>query len=86
MIDFLLGAIVTGCAIYIGFALGKNSSIIPEETKRQVKRLIQALPIKKDIGMVERPTAHQIENYNNPIQKAEEEEMNKTFSEIVPKQ
>ena len=85
MIDFLFGALTMGCGIYLGYALGKNSSIIPEETKRQVKRLIQALPIKNDLGAVERPTAHQIENFNNPIQKAEEEEMNKTFSEIVPK-
>ena len=83
MIDFLFGALIMGCGIYLGFAMGKNSSIIPEETKQQVKRLIEILPIKRDIGMVPRPTAHEIENFNNPVKQAEEEAMSETFKEII---
>jgi hypothetical protein len=85
MIEFLLGAITLLVGVLVGFSLGKGSSIIPEETRKQVRRLIQALPIKRDIGAVERPSAQQIKRFENPALKAEEEEMNKTFNEIVPK-
>lgn len=84
MTEFTLGALVLLVGIWVGFSLGKNSSIIPEETRKQVKRLVDAMPFtKKDIGGVMRPSAHDIANFENPIKKAEEEEMGKTFSEII---
>jgi hypothetical protein len=81
--EFIYGAIVLLIGILVGFYLGKGSSLIPEETQKQVKRLIQSLPIKHDVGAVERPSAKMVEDFNNPIKKAGDEEMSKTFSEIV---
>lgn len=86
MIDFLLGSIITGIGVYVGFTMGKGSSIIPEETQKQVKRLIQNLPIKKDVGAVSRPTEQQIENWNNPLIRAEKNEMKDFFDKEIPKQ
>ncbi len=83
MIEFLIGALVSLASLYLGYIMGKNSSIIPEETRKQVKRLVRALPIDRGLGGVSRPTAHEIANYENPIKQAEEEEMSKTLSEIV---
>ena len=84
MISFIVGAITLLVGILVGFSLGKNSSIIPEETRKQVKKLVDAMPFTKhDVGGVMRPTAHEVANFENPIKKAEEDEMNKTFSEIV---
>jgi hypothetical protein len=86
MIEFIFGALIMGVGIYLGYVMGKGSSIIPEETQKQVKRLIQNLPIKHDLGAVSAPTAQQVDDWNNPLVQAEKEEMSKTFSEIVPKQ
>jgi len=84
MLNFIAGAITLLVGILVGFSLGKNSSIIPEETRKQVKKLIDAMPFtKRDIGGVMRPTAHEVANFENPVKKAEEEEMSKTFGEIV---
>ena len=84
MISFIVGAITLLVGILVGFSLGKNSSIIPEETRKQVKKLIDAMPFtKRDIGGVMRPTAHEVANFENPIKKAEEEAMAETFKEIV---
>jgi len=86
MFDFLFGALIMGVGIYLGYVMGKGSSIIPEETQKQVKRLIQELPIKRGVGAVERPSAQQLEDWDNPLVQEEKNEMSKTFSEIVPKQ
>lgn len=83
MINFLIGSLVTLISLWVGYTIGKGSSIIPEETRKQVKKLIQALPIDRGVGAVSVPTAHEVANYENPIKKAEEAEMSKTFSEIV---
>jgi hypothetical protein len=83
MIEIITGSIISLISLYIGYSLGKGSSIIPEETQKQVKRLIQALPIKRDIGAVLRPTQQDVERFNNPILQAEELEMSKTLSEII---
>lgn len=83
MIEFLVGSLVTLISLWLGYTIGKGSSIIPEETRKQVSRLIRELPIKRDIGGVERPTAQDIKRFENPVLRAEEEEMSKTFSEIV---
>jgi hypothetical protein len=81
--EFLYGAIVLLIGILVGFYLGKGSSLIPEETQKQVKRLIQALPVKNDLGPVERPSAKMVEDFNNPMKKAGDEALSKTFSEII---
>lgn len=86
MIEFIFGALIMGVGIYLGYVMGKGSSIIPEETQKQVKRLIQSLPIKRDLGAISSPTAQQVDDWNNPLVQAEKEIMSKTFSEIVPKQ
>ena len=86
MIDFITGAITVLVSLYTGYCMGKGSSIIPEETQRQVKRLIQSLPIKHDLGAVSTPTAQQMDDWNNPLVQAEKEEMDKAFKELVPKQ
>lgn len=83
MSNFILGSLTMLIGIWIGYTLGKGSSIIPEETQKQVRRLIRSLPIKNDLGGVERPTAHEIDNFNNPVLKAAEEEMSETFKEII---
>jgi len=84
MLNFIAGAITLLVGILVGFSLGKNSSIIPEETRKQVKKLIDAMPFtKRDIGGVMRPTAHEVANFENPVKKAEEEAMSETFKEIV---
>ena len=86
MIEFIFGALIMGVGIYLGYVMGKGSSIIPEETQKQVKRLIQSLPIKHDLGAVSTPTAQQVDDWNNPLVQEEKEEMNKAFKELVPKQ
>jgi hypothetical protein len=83
MTEYILGTLSTLLAIWIGYSIGKGSSIIPKETTEQVKRLIRALPIDRGLGAVERPTAHQVEQFNNPVLKEEEEAMSDTFKEIV---
>jgi len=83
MIQFIVGSVVAAVCLWIGYSMGKNSSVIPEETQRQVKNLIRALPIKRDIGAVPRPTAADIKRFENPVLKAEEEEMSNTFKEII---
>jgi hypothetical protein len=83
MLNFIAGAITLLLGILVGYSLGKGSSIIPEETRKQVKRLVQALPVDRGLGGVMRPTAHDIENFNNPVKQAEEAEMAKTFSQII---
>ncbi len=83
MSEFLVGALTSLISLWIGYAIGKGSSIIPEETQKQVKRLARALPIDRGIGAVPRPTARDIKRFENPLLKAEEEEMSKTFREIV---
>lgn len=86
MINFIAGAVVTVLSILIGYSLGKGSSIIPEETRKQVKKLIDAMPFTKhDLGAVERPSAQDIKRFDNPLLKEEEEAMSETFREIVPK-
>lgn len=84
MINFIIGSTLTLISILIGYYLGKGSSIIPEETRKQVKKLIQALPIDKGVGAIPRPTAQQLKDWDNPLIQAEKEEMSKTFSKIVP--
>ncbi len=79
----LTGSVITLISLWLGYTMGKGSSIIPEETQRQVKRLIQSLPIKKDIGAVARPTQQDIERYENPTLNDEEIEMSKTFKEVI---
>lgn len=86
ILEFLFGALVLGCGIYLGWAMGKGSSIIPEETKRQVKRLIQSLPIDRGLGAVERPSAQQLKDWDNPLVQEEKDAMSATFKDIVPKQ
>lgn len=82
--EFIYGAITLLIGILVGFYLGKGSSIIPEETRLQVKRLIQSLPThKNDLGPVERPSAKQVDDFNNPMKKAGDEALSKTFSEII---
>lgn len=83
MINFLIGSLVTLISLYIGYTIGKGSSIIPEETRKQVKKLIQALPIDRGVGAVMAPNAKQVEEFDNPILKAENEAMSETFKEIV---
>lgn len=83
MINFITGSLVALISLWLGYSMGKNSSIIPEETTKQVKKLIQALPIDRGLGAVPRPTAADIKKYENPAIQAEEDEMSKTFSEIV---
>lgn len=83
MLEIITGSVLSLISLYIGYSLGKGSSIISEETQKQVKRLIQALPIKRDIGVVPRPTQQDVERFNNPILQAEEEEMSKTFKEVL---
>jgi hypothetical protein len=83
MINFLIGSLTTLISLYIGYTLGKGSSIIPEATQRQVRQLIRELPIKRDIGAVERPTAEDVRNYENPLVKDEEDEMSETFKKII---
>lgn len=83
MIEMLTGSVITLISLWLGYTMGKGSSIIPEETQRQVKRLIQSLPIKKDIGAVARPTQQDIERYENPTLNDEEIEMSKTFKEVI---
>lgn len=83
MIDFIIGSLITLVSLWVGYKLGKGSSIIPEETRRQVKQLIRELPIKNDIGGVMRPTQTELKRFENPLVEEEEEEMNKTFKEII---
>ena len=84
MLNFITGALILLIGILVGFSLGKYSSVIPEETRKQVKKLIDAMPFtKSDIGGVMRPTAHEVSNFENPIKKAEEEAMSETFREII---
>jgi hypothetical protein len=83
MIDFLIGSLITLVSLWVGYKLGKGSSIIPEETQRQVKRLVQALPIKNDLGGVMRPTQTELNKFENPLLEEEEEEIGKTFKEII---
>lgn len=86
MIEFLFGALIALVSIYLGYVMGKGSSIIPEETQKQVKRLIQSLPIKNDLGGIERPTATQLKDWDNPLVQEEKDAMSETFRDIVPKQ
>lgn len=83
MIDFLLGSIVSALSIWIGFRLGKGSSIIPEETVKQVKQLVENLPIKQELGTVERPTAHDLKRFEDPRLAEEEKVMGDTFKQII---
>ena len=83
MIEYIAGALTALVGIYAGYVIGKNSSIIPEKTQKQVRRLIRELPIQRGLGAVPRPTAHEVKKFNDPKLKAEEEEMSKTFKKIV---
>jgi hypothetical protein len=83
MINYIAGALTSLISLWVGYTIGKGSSIIPEETRKQVKKLIQALPIDRGIGAIPAPTAKQVEEFNNPILKAENEAMSETFKEIV---
>ena len=83
MIEFLIGFIITLISLLIGYYLGKGVNPLPKETIEKVKRVFEALPNKSGVGAVERPSATQLEKFNNPINKAGEEETSKMFERLV---
>lgn len=86
MLSFILGFIVTLISLLIGFVLGKLTNPFTQETVQKVKQVFDAIPnsvLKKDIGAVERPTATMVEDYNNPVKRAGDNEMSKTLEKLV---
>ena len=75
-------------SLLIGFYLGSKSerSGLPEETLAKVKRVFKKIELKREkVGAVEAPNAKMIERYDNPIKKAEEDEMAKTLVRLREK-
>lgn len=75
--------IIVIISILIGYFLGRGTNPFPKETIEKVKKVFENIIVRSDIGGVERPTARQVEDFNNPLKKAGDNEMSKTFSEIV---
>jgi len=86
MFNFIGGFIVTIISLLLGFYLGSKSerSGLPEETLAKVKQVFKKIQLKREaVGGVTRPTAQDIERYDNPKLKEEEQAMAETFSQII---
>ena len=85
MIEFIAGTISTLIAVLVGFYLGKSDRTIQKDIAKVVQTISKAIPQKKDVGAVTTLTQPEIDLQENPLKRAENEEMDKTFSEIIPK-
>ena len=70
-------------SVLVGYFIGSKNNPISKENVDKLRNTIIKTFEKRDLGAVPRPTAHEIEKFENPVLKAEEEEMSKTFSKII---
>jgi len=81
----LLTFIITILSVGFGYYLGKRDKEVTSDAIKVIKTISKIFPSNKGVGAVPALTQKEIELQNNPLQKAENEEMDKTFSEIIPK-
>ena len=84
MIEQIVGLISALIFVAFGYYLGRRDRDIPKDVKRVYQTVSRALPIKKDVGAVTALTQQEIDLIENPIKRAENEEMSKTFQAIMP--
>lgn len=67
MIELLIGFAITLISLLIGFQLGKNSRVIPEQTQKKINQIFnRVVTPKSDVGAVSRPTVEQNYYRDNP--------------------
>ncbi len=75
--------IIVIISILIGYFLGRGNNPFPKETIEKVKKVFENIVVKSDVGPIERPTARQVEDFDNPLKKAGDQAMSDTLREIV---
>lgn len=83
MIEMILGALVAATCIGVGYYLGKSDVSTAKEAIQRTRRIVeQVVQGKPDVGVVERPDAHDLKRINDP-EYAESEDAFKEIMERV---
>lgn len=86
MINLIAGFAITTISILIGYLLGASNESEERVTLKKVGRFMKKVnPIKDKVGAIERPDAQFLELQNNPKLRAEYEETERAFDNLVPK-
>lgn len=75
MVELALGFTVTLISLLIGYQLGKNQRVIPENTQKKINEIFHRVVPRSDVGPVERPSAQDNYYRDNPKAKIENEVM-----------
>lgn len=82
MVELIIGSMLTLISLLIGFSLGKNQTIITQDTKKQISQIFKRVVPNPEVGPVQRPDA--LTNYyrDNPQAAQEASEMNRTLETL----
>lgn len=75
LIPFITGFIVTLFALLVGYKLGKDQTIVTDDTKKKIKQIFNRVVPDSDIGIIQRPDAQQNHYRDNPKAKTEDDVM-----------
>lgn len=83
MIFLIAGFIISLISLLIGYSLGKNNRIIPENTQQKINQIFtRIVEPKTDVGAVERPDIKQNYYRDNPQAKVENDMMDEALTNL----
>ena len=85
MIELFTGSLLSLGSLLIGYSLGKNQRLIPEQTQKRINEIFTRVVPKSDVGPIERPTVQQNFYRDNPRAAIENEVMAQQFGELMSK-
>lgn len=82
MIELLAGFMLTLMSLLIGYKLGKDQTIVTDDTKKQIKQIFRRVVPDTEIGIIKRPDAQENFYRDNPQAKVEDDLMAKQFDNL----
>lgn len=75
MLELIGGSLLTTISLLIGYSLGKNNQVVPNDVKRQINQIFSRVVPNPEVGPVIRPDAKQNFYRDNPVIAREHEVM-----------
>lgn len=69
-------------SLLIGYKLGKDQTIVTDDTKKQIKQIFRRVVPDTEIGIIKRPDAQENFYRDNPQAKVEDDLMAKQFDNL----
>lgn len=75
MIELITGSLITALSLLIGYKLGKDQTIVTQDTRKQINRIFNKVVPNDEVGIIERPTQQDNFYRDNPRARIEDEVM-----------